>query len=202
VSGVTARPAGDRALLLEVPGTEEALRVAQRLKEACPELTDVVPGHRTVLAIWEQVPGTDLAALAADALSVPGTAVPGTEIEIGVTYDGPDLAAVAAQTGLSPQEVVTRHTAADYLVAFIGFAPGFAYLVGGDERLAVPRRPEPREHVPGGSVGIAGPYTGIYPRESPGGWQLLGRTDTVMFDPRRDPPACLAPGDHVRLVAR
>jgi KipI family sensor histidine kinase inhibitor len=200
VNGVTARPAGDRALLLEVPGTEEALRVAQRLKEACPELTDVVPGHRTVLAIWETVPGTDLAALAAEELAVPGTAVPGTEVEITVTYDGPDLAAVAAEAGLSPEEVVTRHAAADYLVGFIGFAPGFAYLVGGDPSLAVPRRAEPRERVAAGSVAIAGPYTGIYPRESPGGWQLLGRTDAVMFDPTRDPPACLAPGDRVRLA--
>jgi KipI family sensor histidine kinase inhibitor len=202
VNGVTVRPAGDRALLLEVPGTEEALRVAERLREACPELTDVVPGHRTVLAIWEKVPGTDLVALAAEALTVPGTAVPGTEVEIAVTYDGPDLADVAEQTGLSPEEVVARHARADYLVAFIGFAPGFAYLVGGDERLAVPRRAEPRERVAAGSVGIAGPYTGIYPREGPGGWQLLGRTDMVMFDPKRDPPACLAPGDRVRLVPR
>jgi KipI family sensor histidine kinase inhibitor len=202
VSGVTALPAGERALLLEVPGTEEALRVAQRLKDACPELTDVVPGHRSVLAIWGTVPGTDLAALAAEELAVPGTAVPGTKVEIAVTYDGPDLAAVAAQTGVSPEEVITRHTAADYLVGFIGFAPGFAYLVGGDPRLAVPRRAEPRERVPAGSVGIAGPYTGIYPRESPGGWQLLGHTDTVMFDPKRAPPACLAPGDRVRLVPR
>jgi KipI family sensor histidine kinase inhibitor len=202
VSGVSARPAGDRALLLEVPGTEEALRVARRLKETCPELTDVVPGHRTVLAMWEEVPGTDLAALAADELAVPGTSVPGTEVEIAVRYDGADLAAVAAQTGLSPEEVVARHAGADYLVAFLGFAPGFGYLVGGDERLTVPRRAEPRERVPAGSVGIAGPYTGIYPRESPGGWHLLGHTDTVMFDPRRDPPACLAPGDRVRLVPR
>lgn len=202
MSGVGARPAGDRALLLEVPGTEAALRVAQRLKDACPELTDVVQGHRTVLAVWEAVPGTDLVALAAEALAVAGTAVPGTAVEISVAYDGPDLAAVAAHAGFSPEEVVTRHTAADYLVAFVGFAPGFAYLVGGDERLAVPRRAEPRVRVAAGSVGIAGPYTGIYPRESPGGWQLLGRTETVMFDPKRDPPACLAPGDRVRLVPR
>ena len=202
MSVVSARPAGDRALLLELPGTEAALRVAQRLGEACPELTDVVPGHRTVLAVWETEPRADLAALAAEELAVPGTAVPGTEVEIAVTYDGPDLAEVAALTGLSPEEVITRHAGAEYLVAFIGFAPGFAYLLGGDERLAVPRRAEPRERVPAGSVGIAGPYSGIYPRESPGGWQLLGHTDTVMFEPARDPPACLAPGDHVRLVRR
>ena len=202
MSGVGARPAGDRALLLEMPGTEEALRVARRLRATCPELTDVVPAHRTVLAVWETVPGIDLAGLAAEELAVPVTAVPGTVVEIAVVYDGPDLAAVAEQTGLSAEEVVARHTGADYLVAFIGFAPGFAYLVGGDEHLAVPRRAEPRERVPAGSVGIAGPYTGIYPRESPGGWQLLGRTSTVMFDPKRDPPACLAPGDRVRLVPR
>jgi len=202
MSDVTARPAGDRALLLEVPGTDEALRVARRLREACPELTEVVPGHRTVLVIWDSVPGTDLPALAAEALVMPGSAVAGAEVEIGVRYDGSDLAEVARLTGLSPAEVVARHTNAEYLVAFIGFAPGFAYLVGGDERLAVPRRAEPRQRVPAGSVGIAGPYTGIYPRESPGGWHLVGRTDTVMFDPEREPPARLAPGDHVRLVPR
>jgi KipI family sensor histidine kinase inhibitor len=202
VSDVTARPAGDRALLLELPDTDAAIRVAHHLRETCAELTDVVPGHRTVLAVWDRRPGSDLVALADDALTVPGTALPGTVVEIAVTYDGPDLAAVAAHTGLSPEEVVTRHTGSNYLAAFIGFAPGFAYLVGGDERLRVPRLDAPRHRVPAGSVALAGPYSGVYPRESPGGWQLIGRTDTVLFDANRDPPAALAPGDQVRFVRR
>jgi KipI family sensor histidine kinase inhibitor len=200
MSEVAARPVGDNALLIELPDTEAALRVAQSLSDTCPELTDIVPGHRTVLAVWDTAPSLDLATLAAETLAVPGTAAPGTGVEIGVIYDGPDLAEVAAVTDLSPEEVVARHAQAEYLVAFIGFAPGFAYLVGGDERLQVPRRSDPRTRVPAGSVGLAGPYTGIYPRESPGGWQLIGRTDAVLFDAAGDPPALLAPGDRVRFV--
>jgi KipI family sensor histidine kinase inhibitor len=200
VTDVAARPAGDHALLLELSDTGATLRVAQRLQEGCPELTEIVPGHRTVLAVWDTAPTVDLATLAAEALAVPGTAVPGTRVEIAVTYDGPDLDEVAAATRLSPEEVVARHARTEYLVAFIGFAPGFAYLVGGDKRLQVSRRPEPRERVPAGSVGLAGPYTGIYPRESPGGWQLIGRTEATLFDAARTPPALLAAGDRVQFV--
>jgi KipI family sensor histidine kinase inhibitor len=197
---VAARPAGEHALLLALSDTEAAHLVSRHLRATCPELTDIVPGHRTVLAVWDTAPIVDLAALAAEALAVPGTAVPGTRVEIAVTYDGPDLAEVAGATGLSPEDVVARHADAEYLVAFIGFAPGFAYLVGGDERLRVPRRSAPRERVPVGSVGLAGPYTGIYPRESPGGWQLIGRTEAVLFDEMRNPPALLSAGDRVRFV--
>jgi len=202
VSDVTARPAGDRALLLELADTNAAIRVARHLRDACPELTEVVPGHRTVLAVWDTRPDADLAALAAGALDEPSSPGPAQTIEIPVTYDGPDLAEVAALTHLSPEEVVVRHARSDYVVAFIGFAPGFAYLVGGDERLHVPRRDEPRERVPAGSVAVAGPYSGIYPREGPGGWRLLGRTTAMLFDPAREPPAVLAPGDRVRLATR
>ncbi len=115
-------------------------------------------------------------------------------------YDGPDLDEVARLTGLSPEEVAARHVQAEYVVGFLGFAPGFAYLLGGDERLRVERRAEPRERVPAGSVALAGPYSGIYPRESPGGWQLIGSTTAVLFDATRDPPALLSPGDRVRFV--
>jgi KipI family sensor histidine kinase inhibitor len=202
VSDVTARPAGDRALLLELPDTNAAIRVARHLRDACPELTEVVPGHRTVLAVWNTRPDADLTALAARALDEPDPHIPGRTIEIPVTYDGPDLTEVTALTRLSPEEVVARHMRPDYLVAFIGFAPGFAYLVGGDERLHVPRRDDPRERVPAGSVALAGPYSGIYPREGPGGWRLLGSTTAVLFDATREPPATLAPGDRVRLVPR
>jgi KipI family sensor histidine kinase inhibitor len=198
VSEVTARPAGDRALLLELPDTSAAITVAEHLRDTCPQLTDVVPGHRTVLAVWSAKPESDLAALAARALDAPHPSTPRTH-EIPVSYDGPDLADVAALTRLSPEEIVARHTRPTYLVAFIGFAPGFGYLVGGDERLHVRRLEEPRERVPAGSVAVAGPYSGIYPREGPGGWRLLGRTTTVLFDPAREPPATLAPGDRVRF---
>ena len=125
---------------------------------------------------------------------------PGRRIEIPVVYDGADLEEVAQLVQLSPEEVVERHVAAEYVVAFIGFAPGFAYLIGGDERLEVPRRRRPRVRVPAGSVAIGGPYSGVYPRDTPGGWQLLGRTSVSLFDPERSRPALLASGDLVRFV--
>ena len=103
-------------------------------------------------------------------------------------------------TALSPEEVTARHMGAEYVVGFLGFAPGFAYLLGVDERLHVERRAEPRQLVPAGSVALAGPYSGIYPRESPGGWQLIGSTTAVLFDATRDPPALLSAGDRVRFV--
>ena len=108
---------------------------------------------------------------------------------------------VAELTGLSPEEVVARHQQSEYVVGFLGFAPGFAYLLGGDERLHVPRRTEPRVRVPAGTVALGGVYSGVYPRESPGGWHLIGSTETVLFDPTRQPPALLAAGDRVRFVA-
>lgn len=128
----------------------------------------------------------------------------GRRVEIPVRYggeDGPDLAAVATHCGLTPEEVVRRHTAADYVVYFIGFQPGFAYLGGLDEALHTPRRAEPRVTVPAGSVGIGGAQTGIYPLATPGGWQLIGRSRLPLFDPQAEPPTLLAPGDRVRFVA-
>lgn len=127
-------------------------------------------------------------------------AVAGREVVIPVAYDGADLDEVARLTGLSRREVVAAHTGTSWRVAFGGFAPGFAYLVGGDPRLQVPRRDTPRTSVPAGSVALAGEFSGVYPRESPGGWQLVGRTDRVMWDVDREPPALLAPGATVRFV--
>ncbi|MFN3860275.1 MAG: 5-oxoprolinase subunit PxpB [Roseateles sp.] len=121
-------------------------------------------------------------------------------VEIPVHYDGPDLAAVAAHCGLAADEVVHRHAAAEYVVYFIGFQPGFAYLGGLDPALHTPRRARPRTAVPAGSVGIGGAQTGIYPLATPGGWQLIGRTPLTLFDPRAEPPTLLAPGDRVRFV--
>ncbi len=133
-------------------------------------------------------------------------AVTGTprEVTIPVCYggdDGPDLDAVAAHCGLRCDEVIARHTAAGYRVAMLGFAPGFPYLLGLDPRLAMPRRADPRQRVPAGSVAIGGSQTGIYPDVLPGGWQLLGRTPLRLFDGGRATPALLAPGDRVRFVA-
>ena len=106
-------------------------------------------------------------------------------------YDGPDLEEVCALTGLSRAELVAAHTGTPWRAAFVGFAPGFAYLTGGDERLQVPRRTEPRTSVPPGSVGLAGGYSAVYPRASPGGWQLIGHTDVAVWDVDREPPALL-----------
>lgn len=193
-----ARAAGDRGLLLDVPeGT--AAHAARLIAHELEGLVDVVPGHATVLLTWRAKPDLDrLGELAARAQEEPTLAGPVTEIE--VRYDGADLGLVAELTGLSVDDVIAAHSAADYTVAFLGFLPGFGYLLGGDDRLRVPRRDEPRQRVPAGSVAIAGPYSGVYPRESPGGWRLLGTTTTTLFDPHRDPPALLAAGDRVRFV--
>lgn len=125
-------------------------------------------------------------------------------VEIPVCYGGeygPDLDALAEHARLSRDEVIGRHVAAGYTVAMLGFAPGFPYLLGLDPALHVPRRADPRTRVPAGSVAIGGAQTGIYPRELPGGWNLIGRTPLVLFDPDRDPPCLLAPGDRVRFCA-
>jgi len=118
-------------------------------------------------------------------------------IEIPVRYDGPDLSDVAGLCGLTESEVVARHTGGDYVVYFVGFVPGFAYLGGLDKSLEVARLASPRKRVAAGSVGIAGNQTGVYPIETPGGWRLIGRTETKMFDGR----SLLEAGDHVRFVA-
>jgi KipI family sensor histidine kinase inhibitor len=195
---VSIRPAGDRAVLLELPDNGAAVRAARLLREERPALVDVVIGHTTVLVTSsEEI--ADVASIAERALA-PEPEAEGRLIEIPVTYDGADLAEVAGLTALSQEEVVARHTGAEHVAAFLGFQPGFAYLTGGDELLHVPRREVPRTQVPGGTVAIAGPYSGVYPRDSPGGWRLLGSTSTAMFDPTRDAPALLAPGDRVRFV--
>lgn len=201
---LTVRPAGDRALLVEVAGSDEALRLADAVRARSEgQVEDVVPGHRTVLISWpsgSRQPELDVAALAAEPPVPNAVATPAVTLD--VRYCGPDLALVAQLAGLSPEEVAARHAAAEYRVAFIGFAPGFAYLVGGDPRLAVTRRERPRPKVPLGSVAVAGTYTAVYPSCSPGGWQLIGHTDATIFDPHGDPPALLQPGARVRFRDR
>jgi KipI family sensor histidine kinase inhibitor len=195
------RPAGDAALLLQVEGLAARLAVAI-LTERVAGVLDVVPAARTVLVTTE--PGSnDLGELAGRLLELPlPPDRPGETAlaEIAVVYDGPDLAEVAQLTGLSPGEVVTRHTAGEYTVGWLGFSPGFGYLTGLDPVLAsVPRLAEPRLRVPAGSVAIAGGLAAVYPNTSPGGWRLLGRTSAALWDPDRNPPTLLAPGMRVRF---
>lgn len=200
------RPCGDAAVLAEVDDLPAASALHAALRETPPPGTvDLVPAARTVLV--RVAPGTDLQAVAdgvhaARAAADRGAAASerGQSVEIPVVYDGDDLGEVARLVGLTEREVVAAHTGQVWTVAFAGFAPGFGYLVGEDERLAVPRRETPRTRVPAGAVALAGAFSGIYPRASPGGWQLVGRTHLDVWDLDRDPPALLVPGTRVRFV--
>ncbi|MCR6689129.1 allophanate hydrolase subunit 1 [Cellulomonas sp.] len=205
---------GPAALLVELPGlaqvrrADDALRRARRAGGLLAAVEDQVPAAESVLL--RVPPGTDLRALAAhvravvaDALAaapdVPGPAPGGRLVVLPVTYDGPDLAEVATLTGLPVDEVVARHRAPTYTVAFGGFMPGFAYLVGLDPALVVPRRGTPRARVPAGAVAVADRFSAVYPAATPGGWRLLGTCRTVLFDAHRDEPALLTPGTRVRF---
>jgi KipI family sensor histidine kinase inhibitor len=197
-------PYGDRALLVELADGEEALALATALRADPPAaLGDLVPAARTVLLVAAAgAPVAELrTALGRTELASGATAEGEVEVvEIPVVYDGEDLEDVARLTGLDPDGVVAAHTGQTWRVAFGGFAPGFGYLVGEDDRLHVPRRAESRTRVPRGAVALAGEYAGVYPRESPGGWQLIGRTDTAVFDLDREPAALLRPGVRVRFT--
>ena len=203
---------GDAALVCEAPAPatldcQRRVWAAAEAARAWPHVLEVVPGMNNLTIVFDPLEA-DSAALAnllqtawdatADAL------VGGREVEIPVQYGGefgPDLQAVASHTGLSAKEVVNRHAAGEYIVFFLGFQPGFAYMGGLDKALHTPRRSSPRVEVPAGSVGIGGEQTGVYPSTSPGGWQLIGRTSLRLFDPARDPASLLLPGDTVRFVS-
>lgn len=197
-------PAGPHAVLVEVDDLDEVVALQSEVRRRhdagwAPSLVDVVPGARTLL-----LDGLDRASAARDlpSWSLPAKTLDvGPVIEIGCTYDGPDLPDVATQWRLSVTEVVATHTGILHTVAFCGFGPGFAYLSGIGEERSVARRPSPRASVASGSVALGGPYTGIYPRPSPGGWQLIGHTDAVVWDASRRPAALLEPGRRVRFVA-
>jgi KipI family sensor histidine kinase inhibitor len=218
-------PSGTRALLLELDGVQEVRDWHAALARAqLPGVVDVVPAARTLLVITEParlpapvhhqpVPVPPLEDLARRLRALQPVAGRRPEVdsddagspqvlEVPVRYDGADLAEVAALWGCDVAEVVRRHTGDRWTVAFCGFAPGFGYLVAdeGGHQWDVPRRDVPRTRVPAGSVGLAGPYTGAYPRASPGGWQLVGRTTLELFDATREPPALLTPGRRVRFV--
>ncbi|WP_435748976.1 carboxyltransferase domain-containing protein [Microbacterium sp. PMB16] len=200
--------ASDRALLVEAADLDEAMRL-NLAWEGVPGIVERIPGARTVLVRFDpqRVSAADLAIVLAST-EVDGGHLPRSgQVTVPVQYDGEDLAEAATLLGVSSDELVNRHLAADWQVAFSGFAPGFGYVVSGDPLFDVPRRSSPRTRVPAGSVALAGPFTGVYPRESPGGWQLIGRTDAVMWDIDRDPPALLSPGvrvtfERVRATAR
>ncbi|GAA2221647.1 allophanate hydrolase subunit 1 [Herbiconiux moechotypicola] len=209
-------PSGEGALLVELPDARGALSAYTRLRQATEAaggaggaVVDLVPAARTVLVVFDPV------VMRRDAVTAwvdevlasesptrernSGRASDAHLVELPVVYDGPDLREVAAAAGLTVQGVIERHLAAEWTAAFIGFAPGFAYLTG-DGALTVPRRSAPRAAVPAGSVALAAGYCGVYPRASPGGWQLIGTTDAELWDTERPSPALLAPGTRVRFV--
>ena len=194
------RRVGDSALLIECRDGEqvEAWREKLWLHRAELGFTDLVPGARTVL-----LDGVDLAVERRLARWEPaaGAAIgEGGLVEIPTTFGGEDLPDVAERWGLTVAEAVERIAEAPLIVAFSGFAPGFAYLRGLREEWAVPRLAAPRPRVPAGSVALAGAYAGIYPTASPGGWRLVGHTEQTLFDVRAEPPSLLSPGTRVRLV--
>ncbi|CAM5319852.1 Allophanate hydrolase subunit 1 OS=Streptomyces tendae OX=1932 GN=GUR47_32535 PE=4 SV=1 [Streptomyces tendae] len=196
---------GDHALLVEVSSGEEAeawhAELSRRRAEGTLVAREIVPAARTVLLDGLADP-VGLAAELTAAEVPPAPPRAGDVVEIPVRYDGPDLADVAAHWGVAADEVARIHAGTEFRVAFCGFAPGFGYLTGLPARYDVPRRDTPRTAVPAGSVALAGPYTGVYPRSSPGGWQLIGSTNAVLWDHRRVPAALLSPGTRVRFVPR
>ncbi|WP_368564885.1 5-oxoprolinase subunit PxpB [Pseudoxanthomonas sp. UTMC 1351] len=211
-------PLSDDALLLRLGDSIDATlnaqahTIASKLREQAPPwLRDLVPAYASLAVFFDarHIEHADPHAYVISALkALLGTPLVAAlrepdPINIPVCYGeefGPDVAEAARLCGISVDDLITRHTAATYIVAMIGFAPGFPYLLGLDESLTLPRLATPRTRVPAGSVAIGGAQTGIYPRESPGGWRLLGRTPLVLFDAARETPSLLSPGDRVRFV--
>ncbi|MFJ3711722.1 allophanate hydrolase subunit 1 [Streptomyces sp. NBC_01387] len=197
-------PVGERALLIELDSAQEteafhAELLRRRAAGELPGVREIVPAARTVLLDGLEQP----AALAARLVTwtVPPLAPsPEAGVDIPVRYDGPDLAEVARRWDVEPAEVPRIVGGLEFRVAFCGFVPGFGYLTGLPDRLRLPRRATPRTSVPAGSVALADTYAGVYPRSSPGGWQLIGSTDAVLWDPAREPAALLVPGTRVRFT--
>lgn len=189
-------------VLVELADLDETLALYDALRRHdISGIREIIPAARTLMIEFDPslVTTTMLKAVIVDLGGSAARPAEGPLVEIPVRYDGEDLTEVAALLSMSPEEVVRLHTGHDYLVAFTGFAPGFAYLAQGDQRLSVPRRQSPRTLVPAGSVGLAGAFSGIYPKASPGGWQLIGRTSLDMFDIAREPASLLQPGQRVRF---
>jgi KipI family sensor histidine kinase inhibitor len=204
--GNTVLDYGDQALMVHCGSTAEVLAWADVLRAAAlPSVVDIVPAARTVLVKldgprYQGVIRQRLRKMRVTADEA-APADRSADVVIDVVYDGPDLAEVASRTGLTSAQVINAHTSTLWRVGFSGFAPGFAYLVDGDPRLRVPRRTDPRTAVPAGSVALAGEFSAIYPRQSPGGWQLIGHTDAVLWDIERPHPALLTQGMWVQFRA-
>lgn len=199
-------PYGDRAILVELPDFDTRRRLDAVLRDtAIAGVAEHVPAAQTVLVRVHEAGALPRVAAELRGLSLErpeaGTAGRGETVEIPVRYDGADLDEVAGHLSLTADEVVARHTGQTWTVEFSGFTPGFGYLVGAQGGLDVPRRDSPRTRIPQGAVALAGPFTGVYPRPSPGGWQLIGSTDAPMWDANREQPALFAPGTLVRFVA-
>ncbi|WP_019925867.1 allophanate hydrolase subunit 1 [Nocardia sp. BMG111209] len=205
MTGLRIRPAGDRALLLEPPDRDALAALTGRLRERTVDgVADILPAARTVLVTLS--PGSDPDAVAQLLREAAASAPPGGDhdsgepIVIPVHYDGADLPDAARLLGISEQELIARHAGYEWHCAFVGFAPGFGYLEAPQANLSVPRRDRSLTAVPAGSVALAGGYSAVYPRRSPGGWQLIGHTDTVLWDLTRPDPALLRPGSRVRFA--
>lgn len=202
---------GDAALVCELPAPATLVQQQQiwalaREARQWPAVQEVLPGMNNLTLLFDPLQ-VDAAEFEIQVLAawpqLDAAAIEGRTIEIPVAYGGehgPDLGDVAAHTGLTPAEVVRRHSAGEYVVYLLGFLPGFAFMGGLAPELATPRRTEPRVAVPARSVGIGGAQTGIYPVVSPGGWQLIGRTSLALFDPSAEEPTLLRAGDRVRFV--
>lgn len=197
-------PAGPSAVLVEVDSLDAVFALADEVgRRRCegwrPELIDVVPGARTLLLDGAGDPAGVAAEIRDWHLETAPTVEP-EEMCVPCRYDGPDLEAVARHWAVPVDEIAAIHSGLAHRVAFCGFSPGFAYIDGLGDRWRVPRRPSPRPTVDAGSVGLAGGFTGVYPRPSPGGWQLIGHTDVVLWNLDSAPAATLAPGTRVRFV--
>jgi KipI family sensor histidine kinase inhibitor len=207
---VKVRPFGESALLVELGD-----RIDESLVARCRSVADAwealghgpaVPAYASIVLRFDPLrldPARAESEARRVALATPAAGgEPGRSIDIPTHYDGPDLADTAARSAMSAEELVAIHTAAEYRVFFLGFVPGFAYCGPLDTRIVAPRLERPRERVPAGAVAIADGQTAVYPLDSPGGWRLIGHTELALFDPLRDPPALLRPGDRVRFLAR
>ena len=196
-------PSGSVSLLLELDDLDEVLAMYAALVQDPPHgVLDIVPAALTVLLVIDPSQ-TSLSEVQRETLIVTplyDRRKTGELVEIPVTYDGADLEDTAQLLGYDVPELVRRHTAEEWTVAFCGFAPGFGYLTSETQEWDIPRRSSPRTKVPPGSVALAGRFSGVYPRESPGGWQIIGRTDVAMFDLAREPAALLRPGNRGRFV--
>lgn len=203
LGGTRLLPYGPTAWLLE--GEDLDVVAAADAVARLDGVAEVIPAERTVLVLLDsagdrEVIGRQVGEVAAAAPSSAARRDDAPTVEIVVVYDGEDLDAVANACDMTAADVIERHTTARYRCAFCGFVPGFAYLTGLDPALHLPRRTTPRTRVPAGSVAIAAGYSAVYPTASPGGWHLLGRTDTVLFDPSRPDPALITPGTTVRFT--